>query len=250
MSDNYGAETPSTRIFVMSGQRLFTESVLSALEDVPGLVVTGFALTVEDALSRIGSSDSDILLFDASFDLPHALLTTREIKLAIPAIKLIVIGLKHSEENAVSFFECGISGYVSQDASLGQLISTIMDVSRKEMAYSAKLVKLAVDRLRELSVERDRLRLLSAREKEILELISQGLRNKDISTRLGISTATAKNHVHSILHKLKVSQRREAIQKARMTFVEPDHGSLAKDHPGKPQSMREGHAAKRKRLKA
>jgi DNA-binding NarL/FixJ family response regulator len=192
---------------------------MAALQNASGLVVVGFAPTLEAARPRIKAPDFEVLLLDASRDYTGAVAVVHEIKDSVPALKLLILGSESTDENVLGFIECGANGYLSKHSSLGQLVDAIEAAYREEMLYSPQLIGLAVSRLRELSRERDQPALLSLREKEILQLVSHGLGNKEIASQLGISTATAKNHVHNILRKLKVTRRREAIRKALLANI-------------------------------
>jgi DNA-binding NarL/FixJ family response regulator len=207
------------RTFLISAHRLFAEAVTAALQGESGLAVAGYAATLQAALGQLKFSGCEVLLWDSSHDHLSAVVGVPEAKAAAPTLKVLILSSESDDESALSFIECGANGYLSKHSSLAQLVDAIKATYRGEMSYSPHLISLVVCKLRKLSKERDQLSPLSWREKQILELVSNGLGNKEIGNQLGISTATAKNHVHNILQKLKVTRRREAIRPEFLTNV-------------------------------
>jgi two-component system, NarL family, nitrate/nitrite response regulator NarL len=224
MHDSINSSEQKIRAFVVSNHRLFAESLVVALRDAPGVEVIGHTDGLEDTngLMDMKSKNIDIVVLESSNDCMSMLLTARDIKAALPSVKVLMLGLEPSEESVLGYIDGGVNGFVSEHSSLNQLIEAIKTVYRNEISYSPDLIKLAVSRLRKLSGKGEQPLMLSAREKEILQLMSHHLANKEIANRLGISTSTAKSHVHNILQKLKVTRRRDAIQKARSANIVTD----------------------------
>ncbi len=240
MHEDVHPSEETIRTFLISGHRLFAESLMVALEEVPGLQVIGHANTFEVASELIGmkSLNFHVLLLESSSDCLSTLLAAHDIKMALPYVKILILGLEPSEESVLGFINGGVNGFLSEHCSFEQLIEAIKTVHRNEMSYSTDLITLAVSRLRKLSGECDQPLMLSAREKEILQLMSYHLANKEIASRLGISTSTAKSHVHNILQKLKVTRRREAIRKARMANIVTEKSQLSSAAKVMPQPAR------------
>jgi DNA-binding NarL/FixJ family response regulator len=235
------------RIFLISHNRFFAEAAASALQSLPEIMVTGSASNLENACATVDFSAFDILLFDAPVEWRNAVASLREVKASFPAVKILILGPEPSEESGLTLIECGVSGYISKNSSVAQLASTIKAAYREEILHSPRLITMAVSRLKELSRGQDQSFLLSLREREIIPLISQGLGNKDIANRLGLSTATVKNHVHNILKKLKVGRRRDAIQKVcELQTANPSKSQLAgSDSSGQPPCVQTARNASR-----
>jgi DNA-binding NarL/FixJ family response regulator len=240
MPEDVNLSKETIRTFLISEHRLFAEALMVALEESPGLAVIGHANTREVAgtLTGMKSVDFHVLLLEAASDCASTLLTAREIKTALPSVKLLILGLEPSEESVLGFINGGVNGFLSEHCSLEQLIGAIEAVHRNEMSYSTDLITLAVSRLRKLSEQCDQPLMLSAREKEILQLMAHHLANKEIANRLGITTSTAKSHVHNILQKLKVTRRREAIRKARLANIVTEKFQLSSTAKVAPHSTR------------
>jgi len=126
-------------------------------------------------------------------------------------VRFIAVALAETETEISAWAEAGVCAYVPRDASLAQLHTAILGAMRGEVRCSPKITGWL---LRELRHRGDRSPVgerLTSRENETLHLISQGLSNKDIARELGISVATVKNHVHSVLEKLRVQSRSQAV---------------------------------------
>lgn len=158
----------------------------------------------------------DLLLVDLSRSRDALLGTVRELTSGT-RVKVLLVGADSSEEDALQCMESGARGYVPIASSLGDLRRSIETVLAGEVAYSPEITPLMFSRLAELSTEHRRNArwdglALTARELEILTLIAQGLRNKDLAERLSLSLHTIKNHVHHVLKKLKAPNRTEAVR--------------------------------------
>jgi DNA-binding NarL/FixJ family response regulator len=130
--------------------------------------------------------------------------------------RVLVLGLAESEQEILRYVEAGAAGYVLQDDSVDELLANIRAVHSGKAIVSPEIAGALVTRVAELSqVFEDAYAIdssaqLTPREREVLQLIGQGMTNREIAERLVIELGTVKNHVHSILDKLNVSSRRDA----------------------------------------
>jgi DNA-binding NarL/FixJ family response regulator len=118
----------------------------------------------------------------------------------------------------IEIAEAGGAGCVTREQSLDELVATLRAVSRGEARFSPRVVAAFLDHIAVLASEHTTpppLLALTAREREVLALIGRGFSNKEISAHLTIEVATVKNHVHSILEKLHVRRRTEAVARLR-----------------------------------
>jgi DNA-binding NarL/FixJ family response regulator len=141
-----------------------------------------------------------------------------------PAIRVLALTVSESEEELLAAAEAGISGYVTHQSSLDELVDAVHSVARGEMLCSPRVAALLLRQVgalarREVPVaglDSDRSgERLTMRELEILELIDAGRSNKEIARELYIEVPTVKNHVHNILEKLHACRRGEAAAKVR-----------------------------------
>jgi DNA-binding NarL/FixJ family response regulator len=144
-----------------------------------------------------------------------ALATVRAV--ADTETRLIALGVREVEEDVVDAAEAGVSGYVGRDASLHELVDAVECTARGESPCPPQITALLIGRIAAAArgPAPDLAARLTPRETEIVELIDEGLSNKQIAGRLCIEPTTVKNHVHNILEKLDVTRRGEAAAALR-----------------------------------
>lgn len=203
-----------TDVFVVAPIRVHRESLAAALETVEDLRVVGDAATLDDALPRLRDPRHPLVaLVDGALlaDLVLAAPLATE-----PELKLVAVGVPESE--AVAWIEAGASGFVPPDGSLDDVIDAVERVAHDQLAASPQVAALLANRVRRLAAESpdgNPDARLTSREAEVLDLLTDGLSNKQIARRLSIQVQTVKNHVHSVLMKLGVSRRAEAAARMR-----------------------------------
>ena len=221
----------SIRLMIVNSQRLFREC-LSSMLTKEGFTVVGQEFNQKDALTQVDATELDVVLIDINSLNDSALELTMRLSLKYPQARLVILGLDGEEENFLQFIEAGAIGYVLKEAGLVDLVAIIGMVFRGETVCSPQTAYSVFSRVAELSHEQlDRKtsgpQKLTMRELEILQLIADGLSNKQIAERLNKSLFTVKNHVHNILEKLHVHFRQEAIMCAYRNGIlkrlEPAH---------------------------
>jgi len=199
------------RAFLVSDVRLYREGVESALQRREAIEVSGTASTISDAIDRVAASDPAVIIVDmATRDSVSGI---RALAAAAPRSKIVAFAVDEQASDIPSYAEAGIAGYVPCDASIDDLAATIESVTRDEAPCSPRVAGALFKRIAILAAgaaPAAQSPALSQREREILALIRNGLSNKDIARALTIEVATVKNHVHSLLTKLKVSTRAQA----------------------------------------
>ena len=173
--------------------------------------------SAEEALAAVAQVHPNVALVDMATD--GALETIRALALTSPEVKIVALAVPEAEGEVIACAEAGISGLVSRDASLDDLLHSIASVARGEMVCSPRVAASLLRRVRTLAAERAGEPVdphLTAREMQILRLIEdEGLSNKEIAQRLCIEVPTVKHHVHNLLEKLGVRRRSEAVARIR-----------------------------------
>jgi DNA-binding NarL/FixJ family response regulator len=136
---------------------------------------------------------------------------------------VVALAITESEAGVLACAETGVAGYVTRDASMDEVVATLLAVARGELACPPAIAASLFRHVGTLSARRGEPApdVLTPREREIVELIEQGLSNKEISRRLSIGLSTVKNHVHNLLEKLHVPRRGAAA--ARLREPEREH---------------------------
>lgn len=198
-------------VVVVAPVRVLRESIAAALDAKANLNVVGEAATLDEGLGHLRELKRPAVgLVDGPL-LPDLVVTVLNDE---PQPKLLAVGVP--EDDAVAWIEAGVSGYVPPDGSLDDVVAAVERVADDELAASPQVTAHLANRVRQLAADSrtsfDEERL-TPREVEILDLLADGLTNKQIARRLSIELPTVKNHVHRIFMKLGVTRRAEAVRR-------------------------------------
>ncbi len=157
----------------------------------------------------------DLVLMDIQMPVMDGIQATSRVKQLFPATKIMALTTFSDDEKLVNMILSGASGYLLKDISSEDLYKSILDVIQggSSMSPSVAFKLLEYVKTAPRPVHSASLELLTAREKEILELIKTGLQNKEIAEKLHISPQTVRKHLENIYDKLQVNNRVEAISK-------------------------------------
>jgi DNA-binding NarL/FixJ family response regulator len=199
---------PSLPVFIVSDVRLYRDGIVWGLAASARLQVVGTAENAPTALHRLVECAVQVVLVDMSME--GALELIRAVSLSQPDLRIVAFAVGRDDHSILACIEAGATGYVGRDGTIEDLVSTIESVSRGETRCPPRVVASLCRRVAALAGAHDvsaSLVVLTQRERQIVELLDQGLSNREIATELGIELATAKNHVHHILEKLQVRRR-------------------------------------------
>jgi two-component system, NarL family, nitrate/nitrite response regulator NarL len=200
---------------VVGDIRLYREGIAGALALDERIRVVGTERDAQAALEHISHSPVDIVLIDIA--MPGSLEAIRALSEVDVNTKVVALALRDTDDQVIAGAEAGVSGWLSAEASLDELVATLESVMRGEVPCSPRIAANLVNRLATLSSERNHSveSNLTSREREVAELINEGLTNREIADRLYVEESTVKNHVHSILKKLRVRRRYDVAGRVR-----------------------------------
>ena len=204
----------ATRILIIEPMPLVAEIMQTALSAEPEFCTVERAADPNDVAAYLDSTD--VVLLNAALPNGTAMLWLQKVADNGGHPKIIVYGLTESSETILAYIEAGAAGYILRDDPFDKMIKTIKFVTRDKALASPNVVAALMQRLSELKGFFNQVGVemgnepLTTREREILELIGKGFSNKGIADALYIEYGTVKNHVHNILNKLNVSNRKEA----------------------------------------
>jgi two-component system, NarL family, nitrate/nitrite response regulator NarL len=203
---------PRVALVVQIG--LYREALARALPGC-GLDVVGCASPGPETAAMARGVDPDVILVDVTRSAGIA--TLRELTEAVPETRLLAIAVRDLDPDVLACIEAGAMGYVLRDSSLDDLADAVRRAVRDEPLASPHVIATLMRRVADLAANGDPASVgdLTTRELEVVELIEKGLSNKEIAAQLSIAVTTVKNHVHSILEKLKVHRRGEAASLVR-----------------------------------
>ena len=205
------------RILIVDDHPL-TREALAGLLAQHGFDVVGTAENGEEAVERAAALAPDIVLLDLTMPVMDGVTALPHVRDAAPECEVVVLTASDGEENLLGAIRAGASGYLLKTESPEQIAAFLRSVGRGEAALSGGVARRLLDRVREggrmgTGVPDSIARALSAREVEVLLLLDEHLGTDQIAQRLFISEHTVRSHVKSLLRKLGVSSRREAVDR-------------------------------------
>ena len=210
-----------TRILIVDDHALFRVGIRNILEKEDDFDVVGEADDSRSAFDRAVETSPDIVLMDLSLPPPGGIETTQRIKRELPSAGIVVLAVSEDEDALFDAIKAGAAAFILKDVGPDDLVTIIRRVAIGEYLINDKVfAKPAVasrvlKEFRELAVYgQDAAPIfapLSPREVEILDNIAQGMTNKQVAFALSISEQTVKNHMSSILRKLSVNDRTQAV---------------------------------------
>ena len=216
-----GDRPDKTTILLVDDHALFRVGMRNILEKEPGMEVIGEAEDTRGAFELAIQLSPDIILMDLSLPPPGGIETTQRIKRELPSAGIIVLAVNEDEDALFDAIKAGAAAFILKDVSPADLVTIIRRVAAGEYLINDKVfAKPAVasrvlKEFRELAIYGQEaapiFAPLSPREVEILDNIAQGMTNKQVAYALSISEQTVKNHMSSILRKLSVNDRTQAV---------------------------------------
>ncbi len=206
--------TVTLAVLVVSPVRLLRDGIAELLRGgdagrQPHAVAGG-----DEAIVQLADGPACVVLLDAGMrDAPSL---ARRLARHERVRAVIAFAVADDVANQVALAECGVRGYVGHDGSLDDLVTATRAALRGELHCPPTLSAALARRLANVREGRaERVEALSHREREIVQLVDEGMSNKEIARQLHIEMATVKNHIHHILHKLGVQRRGEAAAALR-----------------------------------
>jgi len=205
------------RILIVDDHPL-TRDALGGLLEQNGFTIAGQAADGESAVQRAAELAPDLILLDLSMPGMNGLEALPQLRAAAPGSEVVVLTASGTEENLLGAIRGGAAGYLLKSEPPERIVEFLRAVARGEAALSGSIARRLLETVRETGGREtgvpDAIAAeLTAREVEVLLLLDDRLETDQIATRLFISEHTVRSHVKSILRKLDVSSRREAVEK-------------------------------------
>jgi two-component system, NarL family, response regulator len=201
-----GVTSRTIRVLCVDDHRLMREGIAKIVGVQPDMEVVAEASNGDQAVAQFLASRPDVTLMDLQLPVTSGPEAIRRIRQLDDCARIIALTMYRGDEDIHRAFEAGAMGYVLKDTISDDLIHVIREV------YAGRRV-VAPD-IQQALDERARHPALSLRERQVLELVAEGMRNKEIAAALGISTDTTGMHVKNIYTKLDVHDRTAAVAKA------------------------------------
>jgi DNA-binding NarL/FixJ family response regulator len=209
------------RILIVDDHALFRVGIRQILEREPDLEVVAEADDGRTALDAAFATNPDVILMDLSLPAPGGIETTQRVKRELPSAAIVVLSTEEDEDALFESIKAGAAAFILKDIAPEDLVMIIRRVVAGEYLINDKVfskpavASRVLKEFRELAVYGQEaapiFAPLSPREVEILDNIAQGMTNKQVAYALSISEQTVKNHMSSILRKLSVNDRTQAV---------------------------------------
>ena len=204
-------ESPETvRIFLLDDHEVVRRGIAELLAAVPGFEIVGEAGSVEQALPRVLASRPDVAVLDARLPDGSGIDVCRDIRSALPSTYCLILTSYDDQDAVLSSVLAGASGYVLKEVRTSGLVDAIRQVALGRSLIDPAIIAQVMERVRAGSPNDSRLAALTEREREVLDLIADGLTNRQIGEHLFLAEKTVKNYVSSLLGKLGMERRTQA----------------------------------------
>jgi DNA-binding NarL/FixJ family response regulator len=215
-------EPSPVRVLIVDDQVLMREGLRTLLELEESIAVVGTAGDGSEAVRCVDQLNPDVVLMDLRMPRSDGIEATKTIKRRRPQTQVLVLTTFDDHDSVLAALDAGASGYVLKDTPSEQLARDILTVHAGHASLSPSVAQTVISELRQRDVvghasssaprvDQEGRERLSERELEVLRLVGKGLSNREIGRRLSITEGTVKNHVSSILSKLQLRDRTQAV---------------------------------------
>jgi len=203
------------RVLVADDHPLVRAGLRSTLELADGVELVGEVQTGDEAVRAASELRPDVVVMDIHMPGLNGIEATREIIGRRPDVRVLVLTMFDDDASVFAAMRAGARGYVLKGADQSEILRAVEAVGRGEAIFGPAIAQRVIEFMARPTTAPQPFPELTSREREVLELIAQGLSNAKIAERFVLSQKTVRNHVSNILTKLRVADRSQAIVQAR-----------------------------------
>ena len=209
------------RVLIADDHALFREGVRALLNAMPDIEVVGEAPDGEAAITQVQATQPDVILMDINMPHLNGIAATQLILTGSPNIGIIIVTMLEDDASVFAAMKAGARGYILKGAHHEDMLQAVRTVAGGQAVFgpavAARMMTFfqSLDTTPKFATPTDAFPELTARERDILQLISGGASNKDIAEKLFISGKTVSNHITNIFSKLQVANRAQAVLRVR-----------------------------------
>ena len=208
------------KVFLLDDHEIVRRGVKDMLEAEPDIVVIGEAGTAESALARIPALRPDVAVLDVRLPDGDGVSVCREIRSRMPQVACLMLTSFGDDEALFDAIMAGAAGYVLKQIRGTDLVGAVRTVARGESMLDPEAASKVMARMRNQASKADPLAGLTPQERKILELIGEGLTNRQIGERMFLAEKTVKNYVSALFAKLGMERRTQAAAYASRIFTQ------------------------------
>jgi two-component system response regulator DevR len=200
----------ATRIALVDDHEVVRRGIADMLGAEPDFEVIAEAGSVGEALAYLPQAKPDVVVLDVRLPDGNGIELCRELMSQLPSVRCLILTSYSDDEALFNAIMAGASGYVLKQVLGSDLLSAIRTVASGESLLDARTTEALLTRLRRRQEQADPLRELTQQERAVLELIGEGLTNRQISEQMFLAEKTVKNYVSQLLSKLGMQRRTQA----------------------------------------
>jgi DNA-binding NarL/FixJ family response regulator len=217
-------------VALIEDNRLVREGIAALLDRIDGLYVV-YAES-SDNISDIAELEPDVVLLDIGLRKGDSLRVATAVRESCPGSKVVIMDLLPVHEDIVEFVNAGVSGFILKDATLEDLVSTIRKVVMGVSVLPPTMVNTLFSQIARDAVQSGRAIVMESvkmtpRERQVINLIAEGMSNKEIASKLHIATHTVKSHVRNVMEKLALHTRLQIAAYAHGELRDETSGAAA-----------------------
>ncbi|GGP06125.1 response regulator transcription factor [Nonomuraea glycinis] len=198
------------RVFLVDDHEVVRRGVAALLDSEDDIEVIGEAGTAESAIARIPALKPDVAVLDVRLPDGNGVDVCREVRSKVPGLACLMLTSYTDDEALFNAVMAGAAGYVLKQIHGSDLVGAVRTVASGQSLLDPQTTASMLQRLRDRSAKQDPLAALSDQERTILDLIGEGLTNRQIGERMFLAEKTVKNYVSNLLSKLNMQRRTQA----------------------------------------
>jgi two-component system, NarL family, response regulator DevR len=198
------------RVFLLDDHQVVRRGLKDMLEDEPDFEVVGEGASAAEALARVPALRPDVAVLDVRLPDGDGITVCRELRSQLPDLACLMLTSFADEEALFGAIMAGASGYLLKQAMGTDLVTAVRTVAGGESLLDPRLAAKVMARLRAADERKDPLAQLTAQERRVLDLIGEGMTNRQIAEQLFLAEKTVKNYVSALLAKLGLARRVQA----------------------------------------
>ncbi|WP_307781170.1 response regulator transcription factor [Rhabdothermincola sediminis] len=198
------------RVFLLDDHEVVRRGLRELLEGAGDMEVIGEASTAEEALRRIPATNPDVAVLDVRLPDGDGVEVCREVRSKMPQLHCLMLTSYADDEALFDAIMAGAAGYVLKQIRASELVDAVRAVASGQSLLDPSVTARVLDRLRNGSVGDERVEALTDQERRILDLLAEGLTNREIADRMYLAEKTVKNYVSNLLSKMGMQRRTEA----------------------------------------
>jgi two-component system response regulator DevR len=227
--------TVTIRVFLLDDHEIVRRGLRELLDAEDGVAVVGEASTAAEALARVPPTAPDVAILDVRLPDGNGVEVCRDIRSADPSVRCLMLTSFSDDEALFDSIMAGASGYLLKQIRGPDLVDSVRRVAAGQSLLDPTVTSRVLERLRHPPQEDGRLAALTGRERRILDLLAQGLTNRQIGYELHLAEKTVKNNVSNLLTKLGMRGRTEAAVWATRLAERRDRPPGPPGSPGQPR---------------